>query len=210
LLGGALYLAVGLIPVVIGLAGPRLLPGLEQPEQLLPALAQHHLPGILYVLFAGALISAILSTVDSALLAASALVSHNLVLPLWGDRLPESAKIRVARSCVAIFGVVAYLLALSADSVHDMAEQASGFGGAGLFVVVLFALLPPLGKAKAAASALFAGIGTWILGSVVWDWATPYLASLAAATVAFVAAGRWEARGAAEPQPYFEEQREEA
>src|SRR5690606_34947696 len=37
-----LYLFVGSVPVVLGLLGPALLPGLEQPEQLLPALAQRH------------------------------------------------------------------------------------------------------------------------------------------------------------------------
>lgn len=209
LLGGILYLAVGLIPVILGLSGVHLIPGMTHPEQLLPTLAQQHLPGILYVLFAGALISAILSTVDSALLAASALVSHNLILPLWGHRLPESAKIRIARYCVAVFGVIAYLLALSADSVHDMAEQASGFGGAGLFVAILFALLPPLGSAKAAGAALSTGIGSWILGNL-WEWRTPYIVSLGSAATAFLLTGWWESRGAGGLESLPVEQQEEA
>ena len=71
LLGAAIYLSVGLIPVTIGLAGPTLAPGLDEPEQLVALLAQQHLSTFLYVLFAGALISAILSTVDSCLLAAA-------------------------------------------------------------------------------------------------------------------------------------------
>ena len=44
-------------------------PNLEEPEQLVTLLAQQHLSTFFYVLFAGALISAILSTVDSCLLA---------------------------------------------------------------------------------------------------------------------------------------------
>lgn len=68
LVGGTLYLAVGLIPVFLGLVGPALLPGLEEPEQLVPTLAQQYLPTLLYVIFAGAMISAILSTVDWVLL----------------------------------------------------------------------------------------------------------------------------------------------
>src|SRR5690606_10292712 len=56
---GALYLMVGLIPLSLGLLGPGLVPGLEHSEQFLPALAQEVLPPVLYVVFAGALISAI-------------------------------------------------------------------------------------------------------------------------------------------------------
>ncbi len=39
LTGGLLYLSVGLIPVLIGLLGSRLLPGQEHPVQILPQLA---------------------------------------------------------------------------------------------------------------------------------------------------------------------------
>jgi len=82
LAGGAAYFGIGLIPVTLGLIGAEMLPGLADPEQILPRLAQIHLPGILYVLFAGALVSAILSTVDSTLLVSSSLVSHNIIVPL--------------------------------------------------------------------------------------------------------------------------------
>lgn len=63
--GGLLYLAVGLIPVATGLLGYELLPNLSHPEQILPQLAQTYLSSFLYVIFAGALILAILSTVDN-------------------------------------------------------------------------------------------------------------------------------------------------
>ncbi len=80
--GAAIYVCVGSIPVVLGLAGPTLVPGLEEPEQLVTVLAEQHLSTFVYIMFAGALISAILSTVDSCLLAAASLVSHNIIVPL--------------------------------------------------------------------------------------------------------------------------------
>ena len=80
--GGSCYLLIGLIPLFLGMIGPGLVPDLADGEQILPILAQTYLPTALYIVFAGALMSAILYTVDSALLAAGALVSHNLVLPL--------------------------------------------------------------------------------------------------------------------------------
>ena len=111
LTGAAIYLTVGLIPATLGLVGPALVPNLEEPEQLIAVLAQQHLSTFLYVLFAGALISAILSTVDSCLLAAASLVSHNLILPLK-PTLSERGKIRAARIGVVVFGILAYVIAL--------------------------------------------------------------------------------------------------
>ncbi len=61
--------------------GTALAPGLADPEQLVPALAQEHLGTVTFVMFSGALVSVILSTVDSTLLAAGGMVSHNLVTP---------------------------------------------------------------------------------------------------------------------------------
>lgn len=72
-IAGGLYLAIGAIPVYLGLIGASVLPGLDDAERVLPSLAQAHLHGVVYVLFAGALVSAILSTVDSALLVAGSL-----------------------------------------------------------------------------------------------------------------------------------------
>ncbi|HZL93521.1 MAG TPA: sodium:solute symporter family protein, partial [Vicinamibacterales bacterium] len=129
LLGAALYLAVGAIPVAIGLAGPTLAPGLDEPEQLVAVLAQQHFSTFLYVLFAGALISAILSTVDSCLLAAASLVSHNLILPLRPD-LSERSKVWHARVGVIVFGIVAYAIALHADGIYELVATASAFGSA--------------------------------------------------------------------------------
>ncbi|WP_045226423.1 sodium:solute symporter family protein [Methyloterricola oryzae] len=183
--GGAVYLLVGLIPVALGLVGFQMMPELQEPEQILPLLAQKHLGSDLYILFAGALISAILSTVDSALLAASALVSHNVVLPLARD-VSEAGKVRIARYCVVLFGLVAYSLALVSEGVHELVEQASAFGGAGVFVVVLFALTTRVGDSVCATGALIAGVTAWHLGRYALSLETPYLFSMALSAATYL------------------------
>lgn len=185
LAGGVVYLLVGLIPVALGLVGFHLMPELEEPEQILPLLAQKHLGSALYVLFAGALISAILSTVDSALLAASALVSHNVVLPLARE-VSEAGKVRIARYCVVLFGLVAYALALVSEGVHELVEQASAFGGAGVFVVVLFALTTRVGDSVCAMGALIAGVTAWHVGRYALRLETPYLFSMALSAATYL------------------------
>ena len=185
IMGGSMYLTFGLIPVFIGLIGASLLPGLAEPEQLLPALAQQHLSTFLYILFAGALISAILSTVDSALLAAAALVEHNLILPLR-PTLSERAKVRIARAGVLVAGLIAYVLALHAEGVYELVQESSAFGGAGIFIIVVFGLFTAFGGARAAGAALIVGIVAWIAGKYWLAWSTPYIASLALATLSYI------------------------
>jgi len=185
LLAGGVYLAFGLIPVSIGLLGFTLLPDLAEPEQVLPLIAQEYLPPFLYMLFAGALVSAILSTVDSVLLVSASLVSHNLILPLRPE-MPEQHKIRLARGGVAVFGVVAYVIALHAEGVYRLVEEASAFGSAGLFIVVVFGLFTRIGGPYSALASLLGGIAAWIGGAYLWAIPYPYLASLAVAVAAFL------------------------
>jgi Na+/proline symporter len=187
LLGAALYLVVGLIPVTLGLAGPALAPDLAEPEQLIAVLAQRHLSVFVYVLFAGALISAILSTVDSCLLAAASLVSHNLIVPLRPN-LSERGKVWCARLGVATFGVVAYVIALFAGGIYELVATASAFGSAGIFVVGMFGLFSRIGGPASAYAALLTGMLVWAAGEFALGWRTPYTVALAAALFAYLAA----------------------
>ncbi|MGR8941603.1 MAG: sodium:solute symporter family protein [Gammaproteobacteria bacterium] len=189
--GGLLYLAVGLIPVALGLLGMQVLPDLQEPEQILPTLARKYLQPFFYIIFAGALISAILSTVDSALLAASALLSHNVIVPMLKTD-NDQAKIKIARLLVLASGIIAFALALHAGRVYTLVEEASAFGSAGIFTVVLFGLFTSFGGAISAGITLAAGMSTWIIGQHVLALATPYLLSLSASFASYILAASWE------------------
>ena len=184
---GASYVLVGLVPVLLGLAGSVLLPGLEHGEQILPTLAQTYLPTALFVVFAGALVSAILSTVDSALLVASSLLSHNIVVQLRPG-LSEKAKVRVARAGVAVLGVCAYLMAVRAERVYELVEESSAFGSAGIVTVVAFGLFTRIGGTGSALTSLVVGVTTWVLGAHVLALPYPYLTALAAASGSYLTA----------------------
>jgi len=185
--GGVAYLLVGLMPVVLGLVGASLMPGLAEPEQILPELAERYLPTFMFVIFAGGLVSAILSTVDSALLMASGLVSHNVIVQLRPG-MSEHAKVRVARAGVAVFGVLAYLMALRAERVYELVEAGSAFGSAGIVTVVTFGIFTRIGGTGSALAALLAGVGMWVIGAYVLAVPFPYLTSLAVASGAYLLA----------------------
>ena len=185
LTASAMYLAIGLIPAFLGFVGSRLVPGLENHEHALPALAREFLPTGMYVLFAGALVSAILSTIDSALLVAASLVSHNLFVTACPE-MADRTKVRIARVCVVVFGVIACVLALQAEDVYDLVVDASEFGTAGTFVVVLFGLFTRFGGARSALGALLIGLGVGLYGKHFTEWTCSYLVSLAAAALMYV------------------------
>jgi Na+/proline symporter len=176
---GLLYITVGLIPVGIGLVAAPLVPTLADTEQLLPTLARDLLPTLGFAIFAGGLISAILSTVDSTLLVSSGLLSHNLLVPMLGVA-DERAKVRLARGGVLGFGLVAFVLALRADGVFALVEEASAFGSAGILVTVCFGLFTSWGGARTAAMTLLAGLLSYIVATVA-ELATPFLLSVAVA-----------------------------
>lgn len=183
-MAGGMYIAFGAIPLLIGLLGPQIAPNLADGEQLLPYIARNLLPTALYVVFAGALISAILSTVDSTLLVASALLSHNLIIPSLGIT-DERAKVLLTRVGVVTFGVGAYLFARQATGVFALVEQASAFGSAGALVTVSFGLFTRWGGPRSAIATLAAGVVTYLVANVAGA-ATPFLLSLAASLGCYV------------------------
>lgn len=180
---GGLYVTVGLIPVFVGLAGVSLGLTLADPEQVVPAVARALLPTGLYIVFAGALISAILSTVDSTLLVAGGMLAHNVVAPIARIDDPR-ARLRLARGGVLLFGVVAWALAHRAEGVFALVEQASAFGSAGILVTVTFGLFSGWGGPRTAYATLAVGVLSYVSG-VVLGWPYPFLTSLAAALVTY-------------------------
>jgi Na+/proline symporter len=200
LFAGVGYLLLGLIPVAVGLAGAVMMPGLEHPEQILPLVAQKYLPGALYIIVAGALISAILSTVDTTLLVCSSLVSHNIIVAAKPG-LSEKAKVRIARSGVAFFGILAYVIALRAEGVFALVEEASSFGSAGIFVVVTLGLFTKWGGPLAAGASLITGVAAWILGEHVMALEFPYVTSLASALAAYALVAVIEKRATSDVLP---------
>jgi len=184
-IGGVGYLLVALIPVFFGLVGPQLSPGLGEAEQIVPALAQKYLPAVLYVMFAGALISAILSTVDSALLAAASLISHNIVLRVKPG-MSETAKVAFARVGVAVLGLIAYALAIQAEGISALVELASAFATAGIFVALVFGLFTGWGGAPSAYAAIAAGALVWACGKFALGLQAPYVCGVLAALLGYV------------------------
>jgi Na+/proline symporter len=193
LFAGALYLAVGVIPLTLGLVGPGLGFDREAGDFFLPTLAAELLPSGLFVVFLGALFSAVLSTVDSALLASSALATRNLYLRLHPEA-SDGARLRAARGLTLLAGISAYGIARSGDTIYGLVELASSLGSAGLLVALVVGIHSRMGGEGAALLALAGGL----LGMGVAEWVlalqAPFMFSIAMALVGYGIGAAWKAR----------------
>jgi solute:Na+ symporter, SSS family len=203
---GCIYLVVGAIPVVLGLLGRTVVPGIDEADTVLTVVTRHYLGELGFVIMSGALVSAILSTVDSALLACGALVAHNLVPASLRQRNPGAA-LRVARASVVLLGLVAYGLAHMSDSVHELVQEASAFGSTGVLVIGIMALGSRTSRAGGPVAALVAlglGVVSWVVLAHVLHSPVAYLGSLAWAAGGYAVATLLERRLAArriDPEP---------
>lgn len=184
LIAGSMYILIGLIPLTLGLAGSLLVPGLTDGEQILPELAKKYLPSAMYIVFVGAIISAILSTVDSTLLAISALISHN-IFPM-SKNLSEKKKVMIDRSIVIMGGFTASFLALGAEGVYELVKDASAFGSAGIFIVIIAGLYSQYGHERTAIATLAAGTLSWIIAYYFYKFDYSYILSLTVSIIVFL------------------------
>jgi SSS family transporter len=196
--GGFVYLVVGLIPVLLGLAAAHLADGDDQlreelahSEQVIASLAQYYLPQWNYVVFGGAIVSAILSSVHSSLHAPASQVSHNIVLAMRPD-LSAAGRLLAVRLTVLALSVVAVALALTSERIKDLVEFASAFGSAGVFVCAIFAIFTRVGGPDSAIASVLAGTLVWAIGRFAIDATAPYITALVVSGVVYLAVAAWQ------------------
>ncbi len=190
-----LYVALGMIPIGIGLLGTDLVGSLEDPEHMLPAVARELLPRGLYFVFSGAIVAAVLSTIDSCLLVSASLFVTNVLK--FRPRSEGGQSLWYVRAIVLLAAGLATWMALEAESISGMADLASSYGSAGLVVLLCFGLFTTLGTPIAAVGSLLVGVlcssvpflpESSALRNSLPEWFSRYsfLVSLAASVGAFL------------------------
>jgi Na+/proline symporter len=181
--------------VFLGLIAREILPPTTDTEQVLPLLSRHLLGEVGFIVLAGALVSAILSTVDSSLLACGALIVQNLV----GERaraMSDVARLRLTRGSVVGLGCVAFGLATLGVSVHSLVEESAALGSAGIVVAGLIGMFTRMGGARAALWSLLIGGASYVYAEHVLESNVAYLLSLAGAVLGYGIGALFETRPA--------------
>jgi len=125
--------------------------------------------------------------VHSALHAPASQISHNIVVRII-PKLSEAAKLWAVRMTVMTLSIIAFLIALSSEGIHELVETASAFGSAGVFVATLFALFTRFGGPASAYASIISGMALWAVGDYLLGLTAPYLLGLSGAAVAYVGA----------------------
>lgn len=137
-LAGGFYLTFGLLPLFIALGAKVLYPELylENKQMLLPTMVLVHGGLPVQIIFFGALISAIMSTASSGLLAPAALISENLIKPLFKGKLQDRHFLWLLRINVILVACIAIYMASKDTNIYELVAGAS--------ILLLVSLFVPL------------------------------------------------------------------
>jgi len=170
-LAGAGHLFLGLIPVILGIIAGVTMPGLDDPETVIPSLAVEHLHPVAIAIFVGAILAAIMSSADSALLAAASLVCINLA-PVIKNDISSNQKLIVTRIAIPVIGIIAVYVALEVQLILELMLDANSFLLAGVVGPYIAGVWWAKANRTGALSAMAAGFSVWILS----EWINPELA----------------------------------
>lgn len=162
---GFAYLSFGLLPIVLGLAARILVPQ-DLDRGILPALASLFLSPVTLVIFTVALISAVLSTIDSAILSPASVLSQNIFERFNRGRIHSLTLNRIAIVIVTAGSVaVAYL----GESAYALLEDAYELPLVSLFVPLALGLKSKYAGERSAITAMLVGAGLWMIHYAA-DW----------------------------------------
>ena len=124
-LAGLTYLSLGMIPVLLGMIAAATMPGIVDSETVIPELAVAHLHPVAVAIFVGALLAAIMSSADSALLASSSIFSVNILPLFWRRDYSDKARLLATRIAIPVLGFIALYVALEVKVVYDLVQDAN-------------------------------------------------------------------------------------
>lgn len=160
MISGALYLSLGMIPVVLALGAGILVPAAPS-EGILAALAAAILHPTVAWIFTLTVAAAVLSSIDSGILAPASVLARNVLVPLG---LSES--LRLHRVCVALIALGALVIAYVGEDTYAILEASYEIGMVTLLVpLVLGVYRPRSGRACLAAMAV--GTTIWAVHMVL-------------------------------------------
>ena len=181
-----LYLTVAMLPLFISLCIKHLYPSeLFGDSQLaLPNMVLLHTALPVQILFFGSLLSAIMSTTSSAILAPAAIFSENLIKPLFGHKFSDKQFLILTKISVLIFSAVATIMACLRSNIYELVRESSILSLVSLFVPLLMGIYWKKASSAGAFFSMVLGMVTWIIFEV---FGTGWPSLVPATVISFVA-----------------------
>ncbi len=179
-IAAGLYLTVAMIPLFISLCVRQLYPEfISGDTQLaLPSMVLSHATMPVQILFFGSLLSAIMSTTSSAILAPAAIFSENLVKPLAKHLFSDKKLLMITRISVLGFSALATVVACLRSNIYELVGESSILSLVSLFAPLVFGLYWKRASSTGALLAMVMGTTTWFFANrleLTWPSLVPAL-----------------------------------
>lgn len=160
-----LYLTVAMLPLFISLCVKHLYPGeIGTDTQLtLPNMVLQHTSVPIQILFFGSLLSAVMSTTSSSILAPASLFSENVIKPLMKKKPTDKQLLMLTRLSVIFFSIAATILACLNSNIFELVGVSSVLSLVSLFIPMSFGMY---WKRSSSAGAILGMIS----GMIAWFW----------------------------------------
>ena len=172
-LAALLYLTIAMLPLFISLCIKHLYPNelFGDTQLALPNMVLRHTYLPIQILFFGSLLSAIMSTTSSAILAPAAIFSENLVKPLFGHKFSDKQFLVLAKVSVLLFSVIATIMACMRSNIYELVRESSVLSLVSLFVPMVLGIYWKKASPAGAFLSMVVGMITWIIFEVLrTDW----------------------------------------
>ncbi len=170
---GVLYLIIGMIPVLIGIAiftsgDLGWVVDIEsQAENVLPWAAYNYLPSWASILFIVTLAAAIVSTSGNTALVVSTMIGHNLYRLIKPDA-DNKQILLVVRICIPIVSLLAMSIALYFETVYKLIILSGGVQLATIAAAYIIGTFWKKANTTGAIASFFAGLVSWIIIFIFW------------------------------------------
>jgi SSS family solute:Na+ symporter len=162
LLSSLMYLTIALLPLFIALCGHYLYPASRGDGQMIiPNMVLQHMGLPLQIIFFGALVSAILSTTSSAIMAPAAVLGEN-VFKFFNPELTDQQLLKIIRIGIVAITLVCILLAVTRESIFDLVAESSAFSLVSLFVPLAAGIYWKNSNETGCILSMVAGLIVWL------------------------------------------------
>lgn len=156
LIAGVGYIAIGSIPVILGLTASQTLGEFE--GSVIPNLIKTYLDPVTAVILTLTIISAVVSTITSALLAPSSMLSHNYLK----HKFPDVGLLKLCKFGVILVALVSLVTAFAGEDVYGLLEASYAIGFVGFFVPVTVGLYSKKWDEKAILISVAVSLLIWL------------------------------------------------
>ncbi|MEP3331062.1 sodium:solute symporter family protein [Sedimentitalea sp.] len=166
IVSGIVYIILGMIPVILGVAAFKLYPDMEfdvVQNQMLLVMAADYLPTGLVIIFVCGLVAALMSSAAAATLAGASIVGYNGGKML-NPNISDEASLRWTRIFVPVVACVSLVIALKFEVIYNLMVAAWTLLLVSNFVPYACGFFWKKANSAGALAAMIGGFLGWIAG----------------------------------------------